>query len=179
MRAQSRQFFHCSDFTREWKQQVENLGFRKLRQLPNRNQNLIGFRCIFTMRESTEVETQQLADCVISPSNTSSVLLIKPKRALAWKDPLAHPEPAKHSKLQPPLCSPAGFPTLCPVVFSALLHGPKARDGEGKDVPPVHGVLLTEQSCKSRICWGANPGHVWESHLEVAAHKLCCTRDFS
>lgn len=29
MRAQSMQFFHCSDCTREWKQQVENLGFRK------------------------------------------------------------------------------------------------------------------------------------------------------
>lgn len=23
------QFFHCSDCTQEWKQQVENLGFRK------------------------------------------------------------------------------------------------------------------------------------------------------
>lgn len=29
MRAQSMQFFHCSDCTQQWKQQVENLGFRK------------------------------------------------------------------------------------------------------------------------------------------------------
>lgn len=33
-------------------------GLEKLRQLPNKNQNLIGFWYIFTMRESTEVETR-------------------------------------------------------------------------------------------------------------------------
>lgn len=66
-----------------------------------------------------------------------------------------------------------------PAVFSALLSASKARGGVGKNVPPVQGVLLTEQSCKSRICWEVNPEDIWESHLEVAAHKLCCTRDFS
>lgn len=89
-------------------------GLEKLRQLPNKNQNLIGFWYIFTMRESTEVETQQLADCVILPSNTSYSLVNKTQQGTGMERPPGQPRVSKAPKAaQPPPCSPAGFPTLC------------------------------------------------------------------
>lgn len=117
------------------------------------------------MRESTEVETQQLADCEILPSNTSYILVNKTQEGTGMESAPGQPRASKALKApQPPPCSPAGLPTLC------LSRGAQCF---------VPWIKLAEQSCKSRICWEVNPEDIWESHLEVAAHKLCCTRDFS
>lgn len=72
MRARLMQFFHCSDYTREWKQQVENLGFRKADAVTKQEpKGWFWFWCVFTMRELISAETQQIADCTLLPSNPS------------------------------------------------------------------------------------------------------------
>lgn len=51
MRAQLMQFFHCKDYTWEWKQQVENLGFREADAANNEPKDWFWFWYIFTMRK--------------------------------------------------------------------------------------------------------------------------------
>lgn len=133
------------------------------------------------MRESTEVETQQLADCVILPSHTSQSLGNRTQKGTGMEIPPGHPQKAaKPSELpgQLRVLPQDSQGSAWPVACRALLQGSEAvLCGEG--CATSAGVLLTEQSCKPRNCWGGDPEVIWASHLEVAAHKLCCTRDFS
>lgn len=159
---------------------MENLGFRKA-EAATKNQNFISFWYIFTMRESIEVETQQLADCVILPSNTSYSLVNATQKGTGMERPPGQPRVSKALKApEPPPCSQDSQCSGPSHAFQCFAEGIKGTWCCGKQCATSAWVLLTEQSCTSRICWEVNPEDIWESHLEVAAaHKLCCTRDSS
>lgn len=74
------------------------------------------------MRDSIEAETQQLADCVILPSNTSYSLVNKTQRGTGMERAPGQPRVSKALKApQPPPCSPAGFSMLQPIPWFSVL----------------------------------------------------------